>query len=250
MLDFYYGELLRALVEYGAAGGPEEAAALLPREALQEQYETAVLDMCRVVFAYQVRRRSSQHRAWAGEGQELTGKKRKVGAAQRFAGQPGKKRNVARAELVQQVGAARVLARPAVRRPPPRARRAGGSQRGQAEAGAPDAAAAEGTEAGAAEGGAARGGQQQPQADHGGAPAHARGPDEDPQSFVKISKKERGASNPQSRSATSAAKKRRRSPTPAARSAQDFRISRGFGQNPLLSTHSAQGPYPGNSSRV
>ena len=52
MLDFYYGELLRALVEYGAAGGPEEAAALLPREALQEQYETAVLDMCRVVFAY------------------------------------------------------------------------------------------------------------------------------------------------------------------------------------------------------
>ena len=67
MLDFYYGELLRALVEYGAAGGPEEAAALLPREALQEQYETAVLDMCRVVFAYQVRRRSSQHRAWAGE---------------------------------------------------------------------------------------------------------------------------------------------------------------------------------------
>ena len=181
MLDFYYGELLRALVEYGAAGGPEEAAALLPREALQEQYETAVLDMCRVVFAYQVRRRSSQHRAWAGEGHGLTGKKRKVGAAQRFAGQPGKKRNVARAELVQQVGAARVLACPAVRRPPPRARRAGGSQWGQAEAGAPEATAAEGTEAGAAEGGAARGGQQQPQADHGGAPAHARGPDEDPQ---------------------------------------------------------------------
>ena len=151
MLDFYYDELLRALVEFGAAGGPEEAAALLPREALQEQYETAVLDMCRVVFAYQVKEPRS-----AGVGGGRTGtdrKKLKVGAAQRFAGQPGEERCVARAELVQQVGAARVLARPAVRRPPPRARRAGG-------------------------------GQQQPQADHGGAEAHARGPDEDPQFSV------------------------------------------------------------------
>ena len=67
MLDFYYDELLRALVEFGAAGGPEEAAALLPREALQEQYETAVLDMCRVVFAYQVRETRS---AGGGRGKD------------------------------------------------------------------------------------------------------------------------------------------------------------------------------------
>ena len=67
LLDFYHDELLRALVEFGAAGGPEEAAALLPREALQEQYETAVLDMCRVVFAYQVRETRS---AGGGRGKD------------------------------------------------------------------------------------------------------------------------------------------------------------------------------------
>ena len=52
LLDHYHASLVAQLVELG--GFPEaQAARLLPRETLQAQYEAAVLDMCRVVFAYQ-----------------------------------------------------------------------------------------------------------------------------------------------------------------------------------------------------
>ena len=54
LLDHYHGALCAALVRYGAAATRDEAAAaLLPRETLQGQYEQAVLDMGRLVFAYQ-----------------------------------------------------------------------------------------------------------------------------------------------------------------------------------------------------
>ena len=52
LLDCYYAHLLAALVEFAVASDLETAARLLPRTTLQDQYETAVLDMCRTVFGY------------------------------------------------------------------------------------------------------------------------------------------------------------------------------------------------------
>ena len=52
LLDHYHAELMAALVSLGGFS-PERAAKLLPRDVLEEQYENAVLDMARVVFAYQ-----------------------------------------------------------------------------------------------------------------------------------------------------------------------------------------------------
>ena len=52
LLEFYYTELMAALVKYGAASCLQDAETLLTREALQAQYEDAILDMCRVVFSY------------------------------------------------------------------------------------------------------------------------------------------------------------------------------------------------------
>ena len=47
LLDHYYSHLVTALVEFGAAEDRETAAGLLTRESLQDQYEVAILDMCR-----------------------------------------------------------------------------------------------------------------------------------------------------------------------------------------------------------
>jgi len=52
LLDVYWSHLQGALVEFGAAASPEEARVLFPRDALQRQYEAAILDLCRTVFAY------------------------------------------------------------------------------------------------------------------------------------------------------------------------------------------------------
>ncbi len=52
LLDEYWACLQEALVEFGAAGSPSEARALFPREALQLQYEAALLDLSRTVIAY------------------------------------------------------------------------------------------------------------------------------------------------------------------------------------------------------
>ena len=52
LLDHYHAALLVGLVEFGAAPTSEAAKKVLPRSTLQAQYEAAVLDMCRVIFAY------------------------------------------------------------------------------------------------------------------------------------------------------------------------------------------------------
>ena len=54
LLDHYHAELCAALAVEGVAGSATEAAErVIPRQLLQSQYETAVLDMCRLVFSYQ-----------------------------------------------------------------------------------------------------------------------------------------------------------------------------------------------------
>ena len=47
LLDHYYSHLVTALLDFGAAEDRETAAGLLTRECLQDQYEVAILDMCR-----------------------------------------------------------------------------------------------------------------------------------------------------------------------------------------------------------
>jgi hypothetical protein len=57
LLDHYYGCLTEALIEFGAASTVEEVqSSIFPREVLQRQYEVALLDVCRMVFAYAWRR--------------------------------------------------------------------------------------------------------------------------------------------------------------------------------------------------
>lgn len=57
LLDFYHNELLQGLVDHGVASSLEEAETkVFPRAILQEQYEIALLDICRMVFAYAWRR--------------------------------------------------------------------------------------------------------------------------------------------------------------------------------------------------
>ena len=53
LLDAYHADLTAALVEFGAAPDAAAAQALYPRGALQEQYETALLDVFRLAVAYQ-----------------------------------------------------------------------------------------------------------------------------------------------------------------------------------------------------
>jgi len=57
LLDHYYSSLSKALVKFGVGKNEEEVAtSIFPREILQEQYEVAFLDICRIVFAYAWRR--------------------------------------------------------------------------------------------------------------------------------------------------------------------------------------------------
>ena len=53
LLDHYHRELCAALVANGAAASMDEAEATWTREEIQTQYESAILDLCRVVFGYQ-----------------------------------------------------------------------------------------------------------------------------------------------------------------------------------------------------
>ena len=54
LLDYYHTELCAALAASGAAEDAAHAASsVLSRAQLQAQYESAQLDMCRLVFAYQ-----------------------------------------------------------------------------------------------------------------------------------------------------------------------------------------------------
>eukprot|EP00536_Pseudo-nitzschia_multiseries_P008805 jgi/Psemu1/288039/fgenesh1_pg.231_\ len=57
LLDHYHSCLSKALVKFGVATNEEEVAtSIFPRKILQEQYEVAFLDICRIVFAYAWRR--------------------------------------------------------------------------------------------------------------------------------------------------------------------------------------------------
>jgi len=54
LLDHYHSVLCNALTEFGVAANAEDAATrIISRAQLQEQYEVAVLDTCRLVFGYQ-----------------------------------------------------------------------------------------------------------------------------------------------------------------------------------------------------
>ena len=53
LLDFYYSCLSTSLVRHGVASTEKEVQdSIYPRAIFQEQYEVAVLDLCRMVFAY------------------------------------------------------------------------------------------------------------------------------------------------------------------------------------------------------
>ena len=52
LLKYYYDELQTYLVEYGACATPEDALEHFSWELFLEQYETGVLDICRLVIAY------------------------------------------------------------------------------------------------------------------------------------------------------------------------------------------------------
>ena len=53
LLDYYYGCLSHGLVQFGVARSVQEVEeTIFPRHVLQEQYEIALLDICRMVFAY------------------------------------------------------------------------------------------------------------------------------------------------------------------------------------------------------
>jgi hypothetical protein len=57
LLDHYYFSLSRALVEFGVANSVEDVQnRIFPRQVLQQQYEVAILDVCRMVYAYAWRR--------------------------------------------------------------------------------------------------------------------------------------------------------------------------------------------------
>jgi 3'-phosphoadenosine 5'-phosphosulfate (PAPS) 3'-phosphatase/thiamine kinase-like enzyme len=57
LLDHYHSCLVRYLVKFGSASSEVEVEeTIFPRAVLQEQYETAFLDVCRLVFAYAWRR--------------------------------------------------------------------------------------------------------------------------------------------------------------------------------------------------
>ncbi|CAB9527927.1 3'(2'),5'-bisphosphate nucleotidase 1 [Seminavis robusta] len=52
LLDHYHASLADAFVKYGVASTVEDVETIFPRKLLQEQYEVAFLDVCRMVFAY------------------------------------------------------------------------------------------------------------------------------------------------------------------------------------------------------
>ncbi len=53
LLDFYYDCLTESLVKHGVASTIDDVqTSIFPRYVLQEQYEIALLDICRMVFAY------------------------------------------------------------------------------------------------------------------------------------------------------------------------------------------------------
>lgn len=57
LLDHYYSCLSKELVKFGVGKDVGEVeTSIFPREVLQRQYEVAVLDICRIVFAYAWRR--------------------------------------------------------------------------------------------------------------------------------------------------------------------------------------------------
>jgi len=57
LLDYYYSCLTRALVKFGTATSVVDVEErVFPRQVFQEQYEVALLDICRMVFAYAWRR--------------------------------------------------------------------------------------------------------------------------------------------------------------------------------------------------
>lgn len=57
LLDYYHGCLKKELVRFGVAKSVQEVEdQVYPRSLLQSQYETAILDICRMVFAYAWRR--------------------------------------------------------------------------------------------------------------------------------------------------------------------------------------------------
>lgn len=57
LIDYYYACLSEALVKFGVASSISEVEDhIFPRRVLQEQYEIALLDICRMVFAYAWRR--------------------------------------------------------------------------------------------------------------------------------------------------------------------------------------------------
>jgi hypothetical protein len=56
-LDYYHSCLSKELVKFGVGKSVEDIEkSVFPREVLQKQYEVAVLDICRIVFAYAWRR--------------------------------------------------------------------------------------------------------------------------------------------------------------------------------------------------
>lgn len=52
LLDHYYDNLSENLIKFGVASSTEELEKKFSREKLQEQYEIAFLDVCRMVTAY------------------------------------------------------------------------------------------------------------------------------------------------------------------------------------------------------
>ena len=56
-MDYYHSKLSEAMVEFGVANSVEKVETdIFPRAVLQQQYEIALLDICRMVFAYAWRR--------------------------------------------------------------------------------------------------------------------------------------------------------------------------------------------------
>lgn len=66
LLDHYYSCLSKELIKFGVAKSVEEIeTSIFPREMLQRQYEIAVLDVCRIVFAYAWRRWNAEDKPTA-----------------------------------------------------------------------------------------------------------------------------------------------------------------------------------------
>lgn len=53
LLDYYYVCLTEALIKYGVCNSEEEVQKeIFPRQVLQDQYECAFIDVCRLVYSY------------------------------------------------------------------------------------------------------------------------------------------------------------------------------------------------------